>query len=90
MDAQRLRGAAAFEKGTVRQKLKAYRSLAIPLVLGAMRKAQYAGIAMDSRAFGAYRTRTWLTEIKMKREDFLAFAASIVFSAVILTLNFAL
>jgi energy-coupling factor transporter transmembrane protein EcfT len=55
-----------------------------------MRKAQYAGIAMDSRAFGACRTRTWLTEIKMKREDFLAFAASFVFSAVMLALNFAL
>jgi energy-coupling factor transporter transmembrane protein EcfT len=46
--------------------------------------------AMDSRAFGAYPRRTWLDTIKMSALDYLAFAASLVFCALALVLNFTL
>jgi len=90
MDAQKLRGMRAFEKGSFFDKFRAYKALAVPLVLGAMRRAQLAGIAMDARAFGAYKTRSWLTVLKMKTRDYLSFAASFVFAALMLTLNYVL
>jgi energy-coupling factor transport system permease protein len=88
MDAQKLRGAGVFEKRSFFSKLKAYPGLVVPLVLGAMRKAQSAGIAMDSRAFGVYRTRTWLDKPSMKARDFLAVTFCAVFCAAVLLLNF--
>ena len=87
MDAQKLRGMKAFEEGSFFNKMKAYPSLAVPLILGAMRRAQLAGIAMDARAFGAYKSRTWLLQLKMKLPDYLSFAAFFVFTALILILN---
>ena len=87
MDAQKLRGVKVFESGSFINKLKAYPSLAIPLMLGAMRRAQLAGIAMDARAFGAYKTRTWLLQIKMRGADYLSFAAFCIFAAGMLFLN---
>lgn len=90
MDAQKLRGMRAFEGGKFFDKLKAYPALAVPLVIGAMRRAQMMGIAMDARAFGAYPTKTYLENIKMSSRDYIAFAAGIAYSALALTLNFTL
>jgi energy-coupling factor transport system permease protein len=90
IDAQKLRGMRSFEEGTLFKKLKAYPALVVPLVLGAMRKAQSASVAMDSRAFGVYRTRTWLEKPVMKIRDYLFLAACLVFIAFVLTLDFLL
>jgi len=90
MDAQKLRGMAAFEEGSFPDKIRAYPALAVPLVLGAMRRARLAGVAMDARAFGAYKTRTWLDKLKFKKADYLSFAACAVFTVLILCLNYAL
>jgi len=90
IDAQKLRGMRAFEKGSFLDKFRVYKALAVPLVLGAMRRAQLAGIAMDARAFGAYKTRSWLSGLKMKSGDYLSFAASFVFAAMMLVFNSAL
>jgi energy-coupling factor transport system permease protein len=90
MDAQKLRGLSAFEEGSFPEKLRAYPALAVPLVLSAMRRARFAAVAMDARAFGAYKTRTWLDLLKFKKADCLSFAACAVFAALILILNYAL
>jgi energy-coupling factor transport system permease protein len=90
MDAQKMRGMRAFEEGRLFDKLKAYPALAVPLVIGAMRRAQMMGIAMDARAFGAYRTKTYLENIKMSSGDYIAIAVCTVYSALALTLNFIL
>ncbi|MDR2942238.1 MAG: energy-coupling factor transporter transmembrane protein EcfT [Treponema sp.] len=68
-------------------KLKAYPSLVVPLVLGAMRKAQSASVAMDSRAFGAFKTRTWLEKSVMKVHDYLFLAGFLLFSCIVLFAN---
>jgi len=88
MDAQKLRGMGAFEKGSFFAKIKAYPRLVVPLVLGAMRKAQISSVAMDSRAFGVYKTRTWIDKPQMQTLDFLFIFACIVFSAVVLFFNY--
>jgi energy-coupling factor transport system permease protein len=90
MDAQKMRGMRAFEEGGFFDKLRAYPALAVPLVIAAMRRAQMMGIAMDARAFGAYRTRTCIDNIKMSFRDYAAFALCAAFSALALTLNFLL
>ena len=94
MDAQKLRGMRLFERerrpfkgGSLFARLKAYSGLVLPLVLGAMRKAQVSSVAMDSRAFGVYKTRTWLDKPVMKMCDYFFIFACIVFSAAVLFLN---
>jgi energy-coupling factor transport system permease protein len=80
MDAQKLRGNTSFEKGHFFAKLKAYPALVVPLVLGAMSKAQSASAAMDSRAFGAFKRRTWLEKPVIKAYDYLFLAGFLIFS----------
>jgi energy-coupling factor transport system permease protein len=91
MDAQKLRGSVAptgcvsFGKSRSKErhfleKLKAYPALVVPLVLGAMRKAQAASIAMDSRAFGAFKKRTWLEKPAIKVHDYLFLAGFFIFA----------
>jgi energy-coupling factor transport system permease protein len=81
MDAQRLRGLRKFG-------IKSYINLLTPLMLGAMRKAQIASVAMDSRAFGVYKTITWLEQPKMKKQDFLFLLVSIIFFTAIIFINY--
>ena len=93
MDAQKLRGMRSYENspfklGSFLAKLKAYPCLAVPLVLGAMRRAQSVSVAMDSRAFGVYRKRTWLYKPAMKGRDYLSITVCVIFSAVMLLLNY--
>jgi len=70
MDARRLRGIRS-------ARLREYPAIALPLVIKAMRQSQMTALAMDSRAFGAYRTRTWMRELKLSALDYGAFAAGI-------------
>ena len=79
-DARRLRGMES-------PKLREYPALVLPLMVKAMRKAQLAGLAMDARAFGAYKTRTWLHEIQFSVADYLALGAGISCFAVAVTAN---
>jgi len=87
MDAQKLRGMRSLEKPWSISGLKACSMLALPLVLGAMKKAQTSSVVMDSRAFGVYNKRTWLDKPEMKPADFLFLFACVLFSAVVLFLN---
>lgn len=88
MDARKLRGAGSFEKGGFFSRINEYRAIALPLVIRAMRKAQIIGLAMDSRAFGAYKTRTWIPEIRMTGADYLAFALGTAASTIAVAANF--
>jgi len=89
MDAQKLRGTRSFERGSpLFVKMKAYPALVVPLVLGAMRKAKSSSVAMDSRAFGVYKTRTWLEQPRMNVYDFIFIASSVIFTAGIFYLNY--
>jgi len=81
MDSQKLRGLRAFG-------IRAYVSLLFPLMLSAMRKAQVSSIAMDSRAFGIYKTRTWTNKPRMKTSDFYFIICSIIFFGCIIFFNY--
>jgi energy-coupling factor transport system permease protein len=90
MDARKLRGLRAFDNGGLVDRLKEYPALTLPLIINAMRRAQAVGIAMDARAFGAYRNKTWLEDIRLSPRDYAAFAAAAAYAALVLTLHFAL
>lgn len=80
VDAQRLRAMQSFEKGKLGDKLRAYPALVTPLVIGSMRRAQLMAVAMDSRAFGASKTRTYLQNIQMRPRDWVFLVLSIAFA----------
>ncbi|HVN55148.1 MAG TPA: energy-coupling factor transporter transmembrane component T [Anaerolineaceae bacterium] len=80
VDAQRLRAMQSFEKGKLGEKLRAYPALVTPLVIGSMRRAQLMAVAMDSRAFGASKSRTYLEDIQMQPGDWLFLVSSIIFA----------
>jgi energy-coupling factor transporter transmembrane protein EcfT len=76
MDARKLRGAAP---RTFAERLNEYRAIAMPLMVKVMRGSIAVSLVMDSRAFGAYKTRTWLISIKMTARDYIALFAGLVF-----------
>jgi len=89
VDAQKLRALQAFETGNLWEKLRAYPPLVIPLVIGAMRRAQLMSIAMDSRGFGAYPERTYVYSIAMSGGDWLALILGLGLCAIFLAIAIA-
>ncbi|MBI4731285.1 MAG: energy-coupling factor transporter transmembrane protein EcfT [Chloroflexi bacterium] len=82
VDAQRLRAMQSFEKGKLGDKLRAYPALVTPLVIGSMRRAQLMAVAMDSRAFGASKSRTYLEDIQLHPWDWVFIILTVAFSVV--------
>lgn len=71
-NAQLLRACTAFEEGGFKEKMTAYPALIIPLVIGAMRRAQSLGVAMDARSFGVKKTRTYISDLHWETKDTIA------------------
>ena len=88
MEAQKMRGMKVFESGTIKDKFKAYPALAVPLVIGAMQKAQLMGVAMDARAFGAYKDRTYIEDIKMDTKDWVVMVGGLITVLALIIMNF--
>ena len=65
-----------------------YPKIALPMMIKMMRRASAAGLAMDARAFGAYRARTWRRETEMKAVDFTVLTAGFVYAAIAITANY--
>jgi energy-coupling factor transport system permease protein len=83
VDAQRLRAMRVFEEGRFWDKLRSYPALVTPLVIGAMRRAQLIAVAMDSRAFGASKTRTYVQDIHMQATDWVFLVATVLCTALV-------
>ena len=62
----------------------------MPLVIGAMRRAQMMGVAMATRAFGANKKRTCLSELHLQKSDIIAGLVSLAVGAALLFGNYAL
>ncbi len=76
-DVQRSRG-LEFDKGSRIQKVKNHMAIAIPLLSNSLDRAVQVAEAMESRAFGSGKNRTFYRELTMSRLDVvtLAFAFS--------------
>jgi energy-coupling factor transport system permease protein len=71
-------------RGVGRQRGQAWRRYAVPLLAGAIRKAERVATAMDSKAFGAARSRTYFRRMRVTAADWAMLAATVVVTAGIL------
>jgi energy-coupling factor transport system permease protein len=62
------------------ENVKAIRRDAVPLLAGAIRRSERLAVAMDSRAFGAYPTRTYHKHLRVTGRDWVFLAGSIAVS----------
>lgn len=85
MSAQKARG-ADFETGNIIQKAKAMMPLLIPLFISAFRRADELAMAMESRCYHGDEGRTRMKQLVLARRDYMAFAATAVTTAVMITL----
>ncbi len=68
MDAQKARG-LELEKGNFLKRIRNYIPILIPLIVSAIRRSLELAEAMESRAWGATKSRTNLYVLKMHRGD---------------------
>ena len=87
MEAQKLRAFTVYEDGSIPQKLKAYPTLVIPLVIGTMRRAQQMGVAMDARSFACSKERTYIFDFEMSRSDKIIMTLLILLTVLMVYMN---
>ncbi|MBN2006654.1 MAG: energy-coupling factor transporter transmembrane protein EcfT [Anaerolineae bacterium] len=81
--AQQLRGLPLEKMGPVR-KVRVYARIAVPLILGALVKAQALDIALQSRAFSGSAERTYLHEARLGAGDYWLLGVCALFLAGVL------
>lgn len=63
-----LRG-CELKKTSLKNKLIAFKGMCIPILAGALSRAQDTAIAMEARGFRMYRTRTYMRKLYLKKKD---------------------
>lgn len=58
-------------KGDIRRKAKALKYILVPLVVNILRAGRKLAIAADTRGFRANKHRTYVNELKLKRNDYI-------------------
>lgn len=71
IDAQRSRG-LELDRGNIVMRVKNYVPILIPLIVGSIRRSLELAEAMESRAFGAKKTRTTLYVLRIGLRDYAA------------------
>ncbi|MCD6372384.1 MAG: energy-coupling factor transporter transmembrane protein EcfT [Thermococcus sp.] len=89
MDAQKSRGWEV-EKGNIIVRIRKMSAVMIPLLVASLKTAHELGIALESRAFGAGKKRTFLRDIKMDKKDYVAVFTSLLLLGTALYLRFSL
>ena len=77
--AAQVRGAGA--RSGLLGAVRSLRRDAVPLLAGAIRRSERLALAMDSRAFGAYPTRTYHRQLHVTRADWLFLGGVVLGSA---------
>lgn len=76
------------EKIPIGKRVKIYSYVLMPVVAGAMIKSKRLAIAMESKGFGAYTSRTSFKILKMSSLDYIIMAVSGMISIVTLRVYF--
>ncbi len=85
-DAQKSRG-LELEKGGFMQRIRNYIPILVPLIVSSFRRAETIADAMESRAFGASKKRSFLYMLKFKPSDTLFSVICIAITAAIIWLR---
>ncbi len=76
--AHKVRGIS--DRGGLRAQYDRARRYAVPLLATAIRKAERTALAMDSRAFGAFETRSYFRQLTFARRDWVFIGAFLAVS----------
>ena len=87
INARRMRGSKAFENKNIFRRLREYAVISVPLLIKIFRRSSMLGLAMDARAFGAYKKRTWILSTKFAFIDYAAFVSGLLIAGGALTAN---
>ncbi|MCL4385692.1 MAG: energy-coupling factor transporter transmembrane protein EcfT [Cyanobacteria bacterium] len=79
-DAHKIRGIK--DKNGFIAKFMRFKKYSVPLLVTASRKAQRTAIAMDSKCFYAFPKRTYLRDLRIKRNDIIFIILVVTVSAV--------
>lgn len=85
MIAIQLRG-LDFKKTKLRDKLKIYKYIFLPIVINSILKARELSAAMEMRGFRAYPERTSFRVLKMENSDYIIISLSLILSITMLYL----
>lgn len=87
--AQEARGIEMSGKAPFFSRIKSTASIIFPLIFSSMDRIDTVSNAMELRGYGKHKKRTWYTEKKLKRNDYLTIAFTILFMIVALAITFA-
>ncbi|WIM46393.1 energy-coupling factor transporter transmembrane component T [Methanosarcina mazei] len=68
-------------KGGIFRKAKAMKYILVPLVVNILRAGRKLAVAADTRGFRANRQRTYVKELRLKRNDYIFLAYTALFTA---------
>ena len=87
--AQEARGIEMSGKASLLSRIKNTSSIIFPLIFSSMDRIDTVSNAMELRGYGKHKKRTWYMEKKLKRNDYLTIAFTVIFAIVALTITFA-
>jgi energy-coupling factor transport system permease protein len=85
IQAQRCRG-LDFDRGSLRQRVRRYVPVMVPVFMGALRRADQMAMTLDARGFQASTARTVLEPYPLRRIDMMAVAVLLAAVAAYLAL----
>jgi energy-coupling factor transport system permease protein len=71
-------------RASLRGKLRVYTHIALPIVAGAIKRAEQTSVAMEARAFRAYPRRTFMRHLELARRDVVCLIALPLLAATML------
>lgn len=87
--AQEARGIEMSGKASLISRIKNTSAILFPLLFSSMDRIDTVSNAMELRGYGKHKKRTWYMERKLRRNDYLTIAFTVVFMAVALIITFA-
>jgi energy-coupling factor transport system permease protein len=75
-------------KGGICRKAKTMKYILVPLVVNILRAGRKLAVAADARGFRANRQRTYVNELRLKRNDYILLLYTVLFTAAGLYLSY--
>lgn len=86
-ESQLLRGYSIDEMNFLKRAIKGYAPLFIPLILLVLRKASTMDLAIEARAFGASKERTYINELRFTANDIIFMGVILLTSIILIAYN---